>query len=302
MILKDLSSNNIINYLHSDGLAFRAGSFTVKLRSKISSVAQGLITLYGDSELISTPCDFNICLTTVSGIRKYIKPQVQFYLNGIEPFSPLPFAQALPLFEWGLNWCVTNHYHECLVIHAAVVEKNGLALILPGQPGSGKSTLCAALVEIGGWRLLSDELTLVTLDGSSIVPNPRPVSLKNQSISIVKSLSPLSLNRFTATVNDTLKGSVAHLQPSTHSVNNFDRLATPALIVYPKYQQGVTPGLTQLSRGESFIRLADHSFNYSVLGLDGFNALSELHEKVHCYEYVYDGNLAEALTTMDELI
>jgi predicted ATPase len=31
-------------------------------------------------------------------------------------------------------------------------------VILPAPPGSGKSTLCAALVT-RGWRLLSDELT-----------------------------------------------------------------------------------------------------------------------------------------------
>ena len=37
------------------------------------------------------------------------------------------------------------------------------AVILPAPPGSGKSTLCAALVN-RGWRLLSDELTLVDFD------------------------------------------------------------------------------------------------------------------------------------------
>ena len=52
------------------------------------------------------------------------------------------------------------HAHQYLIIHAAVVEKNGLAAILPAPPGSGKGTLTAGSV-LSGWRLLSDELTLI---------------------------------------------------------------------------------------------------------------------------------------------
>ena len=150
MNVDELSYAELSNRLKTSGIAFKAGCFTVNTRSDIKSVAQGIYQLYGKSELISGPCDFNVTLEKVGGLRQFIKPQVQFYLNGIEPFTPLPYSQALPLLEWGLNWCVTNHCHEYLIIHAAVVEKNGLALIMPGQPGSGKSTLCAALVEVGG--------------------------------------------------------------------------------------------------------------------------------------------------------
>lgn len=300
MNVQDLSSEEVLHRLKTAGLSFRAGSFTVNVCSDIVTVAAGISTLYGDSEVITETCDFNISLEKSMGLRKYIKPQVQFYLNGIEPFTPLPFSQALPLLEWGLNWCVTNHCHEYLIIHAAVVEKNGLALIMPGQPGSGKSTLCAALVELGGWRLLSDELTMLHLDGEKIQPNPRPTSLKNRSIKVVKSFA--SEERFTPTVHDTLKGSVAHLKPLSPSIKQYKTPVTPALIVYPKYEQGVELCLTELSKGDSFIRMADHSFNYSILGIAGFNALAKLHDKVNCYEFHYDGDINQAIATMESLL
>jgi HprK-related kinase A len=300
VIVQDLSAVEISQYLTTTGLSFRAGSFTVNVHSDIATVASGISTLYGESEIITKSCDFNISLEKSPGLRKYIKPQVQFYLNGIEPFSPLPFSQALPLLEWGLNWCVTNYCHEYLIIHAAVVEKNGFALILPGQPGAGKSTLCAALVEVGGWRLLSDELTIAQLDGERIQPNPRPTSLKNQSIEVVKSFT--CAKRFTPTVHDTLKGSVAHLKPLSNSISQFNKPAIPALIVYPKYELGVEPCLSELSKGESFIRMADHSFNYSILGVVGFNALAKLHDKVKCYEFHYGGDIEQAIATMDSLL
>jgi len=298
--VQDLSLVELTKQLKSSGLAFNAGYFTINVKSHIPSVAHGIHKLYCQSELVSTPCDFNVSLEKVRGLRRFIKPQVQFYLNGIEPFSPLPYSQALPLLEWGLNWCVTNHCHEYLIIHAAVVEKNGCALILPGQPGSGKSTLCAALVEVGGWRLLSDELTMVHLNGEQIQPNPRPTSLKNQSIDVVKRFT--KPERFTPTVHDTLKGSVAHLTPLPDNIKDTCQTAVPSLIVYPKYEFGIEPSLTELSKGESFLRMAEHSFNYAILGTMGFKALGKLHDKVSCYEFYYDGNIEQAIETMDSLV
>lgn len=300
MILKDLSDKKLLTALGSDGIRFRAGRFSVNLRSNIPRIAKELCNLYGESEVLSKPCDFNVQLKRTTGIRYVIKPQVQFTLNGIQPFSPLPYSQAFPLLEWGLNWCVTNHCHQYLIIHAAVVEKNGFALILPGQPGSGKSTLCAALVERGGWRLLSDELTMLQLDDQQVVPNPRPVSLKNQSIDIVKAIS--SAEKFSPVVKDTIKGSVAHLRPRQISIQQYNVNAKPAILVYPKFMKGVDSSIQVLSKGQSFIRLADHCFNYSILGLEGFRAMSGLHDQVTCYDYCYDGNFDDALPLMDSLL
>lgn len=300
MKVNELSEKGLLAALKTDGISFRAGRFSVNLRANLPQISEQLRNLYGESEVIFSPCDFNVQLRRGSGLHYFIKPQVQFIFNGIQPFSPLPYSQAFPLLEWGLNWCVTNHCHQYLIIHAAVVEKNGFALILPGQPGSGKSTLCAALVERGGWRLLSDELTMLQLDDQQVVPNPRPVSLKNQSIDIVKAIS--SAEKFSPVVKDTIKGSVAHLRPRQISMQQYNVNAKPAIVVYPKFMKGVDSSIQVLSKGQSFIRLADHCFNYSILGLEGFRAMSGLHDQVTCYDYCYDGNFDDALPLMDSLL
>ncbi|WP_448553949.1 HprK-related kinase A [Thalassotalea montiporae] len=300
MIIKDLSEKELIYQLTTTGLRFEAGSYAVKLSSNIVSVARGIKKLYRNAAIVDGIVDFNVSLQRSSGIRKLLKPQVQFSFNGIEPFSPLPCTQAFPLFEWGLNWCVTSHDHRYLIIHAAVVEKNGKALILPGSPGAGKSTLCAALVELGGWRLLSDELTMVNINDSYIHPNPRPISLKNQSIDLIKSY--IGNDHFSAVVKDTIKGSVAHIRAPSESLKAKSELAIPSIIVYPKFQRNIENSLNELSKGESFMRLAENSFNYNVLANDGFCALGKLHDRVECYSFHYDGNLEYAISVMDSLV
>ena len=141
---------------------------------------------------------------------------------------------------------------------------------------------------------------MVDLSGEYIQPNPRPTSLKNQSIDIVKSFA--DPKRFTRTVHDTLKGSVAHLTPLPENVWNVDESAIPAAIVYPKYEQGVDSSLTELSKGESFLQMAEHSFNYAILGQKGFEGLGRLHDKVDCYNFHYDGDIRQAIETMNTLV
>lgn len=91
-----------------------------------------------------------------TGPRRWLRPQVVLWCDGQLPFEPFPADSPLPLFEWGCNWQIAHRLNHLLLIHAGTVERDGLALVLPAMPGSGKSTLTAALSQ-RGWRLLSDE-------------------------------------------------------------------------------------------------------------------------------------------------
>ncbi len=300
MKLLQLPRPELHRQLAGAGVWMRTGPFSIKVQSRVRSVADGLVELYGQFEVRNAHeafADFHVSVNPPATLRRWLRPQVSFSFDGTRPFKPLPRDQAFPMLEWGLNWCVSTHAHHYLIIHAAVVEKNGLAAILPAPPGSGKSTLTAGLV-LSGWRLLSDELTLINRKTGLIQPLPRPVSLKNQSIDIIRQFDPDAyINRAS---HDTIKGTVAHMRPPRDSVLRQHEPARPGWVIFPKWEAGAPTALTPRSQAQTFMFLAQNAFNYSHLGADGFRVGTSLIDQVHCYDFHYS-DLREAIAAFDRL-
>jgi len=299
LIVADLPESELARRLGGAGLRLRTGPLVTEIRSRLLEIADGVRLHYRDhpAEEPGGFADFHVRLVLPRGPRRWLRPQVLFQFDGAPPFYPLPAAQAFPVLEWGLNWCVSSHCHQYLVVHAAVVERSGRALILPAPPGSGKSTLCAGLVS-RGWRLLSDELTLIDPGSGHLVPLPRPISLKNASIEVIRRFAPGAV--LGPTVQDTLKGSVAHMKAPVESVRRASEFARPRWMVLPRYEAGTPARLQPLSKGRAFMHLAESSFNYSLHGRRGFETLAQAIEACDCYEFAY-GNLEEAVELYDRL-
>lgn len=280
-------------------MRLRTGAIVTRIRSRLPDLAQSIALVYSQHPIDADDAfaDFHVRIDRPSGIRRWLKPQVVFEFDGAPPFLPLPGDQAFPILEWGLNWCVSAHCHQYLVIHAAVVERSGQAMLLPAPPGSGKSTLCAGLVS-RGWRLLSDELALLDPASGAVVPLPRPVSLKNQSIEVIQRFAPRAV--LSPTVHDTLKGSVAHMKPPGEAVRRALEPARPRWIVMPRYAAGASSELRPLTRGRAFMQLAESSFNYHVHGRRGFELLAQAVQASECYEFVYS-DLESAVAVFDRL-
>ena len=299
MTVGELPARALESALAGTGLRLRTGPIVTRIRSELPELGETVSLLYREHSVEPEDgfADFHVRVGRPAGLRRWIKPQVEFEFDGAPPFLPLPGDQAFPILEWGLNWCVSAHCHQYLVVHAAVLERNGGALILPAPPGSGKSTLCAGLVS-RGWRLLSDELTLLDPNTAMVMPLARPISLKNQSIEVIRKFAPQAV--FSTTVHDTLKGSVAHMKPPAEAVRRALEPAAPRWIVAPRYKAGAASELTPLSRGRAFMQLADSAFNYNVHGRQGFELLADAVERSECYEFVY-GDLENATAMFTEL-
>lgn len=297
--LKDLDPADSLARLAGPGLQLVTGPFNCSLRTDVEGIAGELLALYGEHELApeGDMIDFHVEVSSAPGLRRWLRPQVRFLADGVAPFTPLPRDQALPMLEWGLNWCVTAYSHHLLVLHAACVARDDRAIILPAPPGSGKSTLCAALVN-RGWRLLSDELTLVDFDAGRVWGLARPVNLKNPSIDVIRKFAPEAF--LTRPVHDTAKGTVALMAPPEASVHAGTRPAMPCWMVLPKYQAGAAATLEPMPRGQAFLQIADNAMNYAVLGRQGFEAVGELTARCEHFSFSY-GHLDDAMRVFDDL-
>ena len=298
MKLGDLTLVQLRQRLTDNDLALRTGPFVTRIHSPMPQVVDGLLRLYADFPLDTGEFrDFHVRVGPPPGLRRWLRPQINFWYDGHSPFKPLPANHAFALLEWGLNWCVAGHAHHYLMLHAAVLEKNGRAVVLPGDPGAGKSTLTAALM-LSGWRLLSDEITLVDRDDGLLVGLARPVSLKNASIDVIRQAFPDAV--IGAPAYDTHKGTVAHVQPSADSVARVGEKARPAWVVFPRWRQGATARLSPHSRADAFLHTASHAFNYSLLGSLGFELNAALIDACECHDFEYS-RLDDALRVFAEL-
>jgi HprK-related kinase A len=271
----------------------------VRVRSPLASVAGHLQTFYADRERSGHGrfVDFDVQLLPGRGWRRWWVPQVRFVLDGLEPFFPLPAAQAAPMLEWGLNWCVAQRPLQWLVAHAAVLARGDQALVLPGFPGAGKSTLCAALTHLDGWRLLSDELAILDPATGMLQPHPRPISVKNASIPVVSAFPEA---RIGPVYRDTRKGDLSHLACPGSSVRQAAVPARVRWIVFPRFEAGTPPRVEPVSRTEAFALIAEQSFNQHRLGARGFEALCAMLDAAECHEISY-GSTSDSLSAIRQV-
>jgi HprK-related kinase A len=296
--LGNLSEGDLTLRLKSGDLLMQVGPYAYRLQTGLSDVMDGISLLYRDFTLppADSFADYNVSLDCPGPLSR-LKREVIFRFDHQQTFGTIPMKQAYAFMEWGMNWCVSIHANEYLKLHAAVVSGDKGAVIMPGVPGAGKSTLCAALA-LSGWRVLSDEHALVPPGTTDVVPLCRPVSLKNESLEVIRNFD--STARFGPVSEDTHKGLVAHMKADMHPLSHDASPVPVRAMVFPQYSQEERQALRPRSKSRSFILAAYHAFNYSLLGETGFDAMVKLIDSVECYDLTYR-DLDWGIRAMEEL-
>lgn len=285
--------------LSTTGLWLDVGAVTIRVHSNSLAFGTQLQTVYGSFPAIdhSSWADLHVRIHGSKGIRRWLKPQALFRCDSLQAFDPFPAASPLPLFEWGCNWLIGRRLNDRLLLHAGAVERDGFALVLPAMPGSGKSTLTAALSQ-RGWRLLSDEFGAYDPSVGMFQAVLKPIALKNESIAVIRRFAPDAV--IGPEFPKTRKGTVAHLAPTSDAAMRRHEVARPGAIVLPRWEAGAVTRLEPLPQSAVFPALAFNAFNYSVLGADGFRSAVQLVRQCLAWQLVY-GELEEALGAIESV-
>jgi HprK-related kinase A len=294
--ISELSSSRLQNVLCTEGLGLSLGPFAARVHSPLPSVARAIEVLYADYEVrqVGDFDDFRVSIDRVPGLG--------FWFGRLivddEVWQRFRLGMAVGFLEWGLNWCVFRRVQDRLLLHAATVERDGKALIMPGTSGSGKSTLCAALIH-HGWRLLSDEFALFDSETADLIPIPKPICLKNESIALLRRLACDS--EFGPMLWDPQENRhVVHLRPPAESLRMVHVASQPRYIIFPCFDTTSAATLTPVPKAEGFIKAAQGAFNYSVLGQQGFELLGRVIDVCDCYSLIY-GDVDAAVRVIDRI-
>jgi hypothetical protein len=82
-----------------------------------------------------------------------------------------------------LEWLLHN-FHDAIIVHAALLSKNGKGVVIVGPSFAGKSTLAIALWR-NGWSLMCDDIVFIDTFARAASPAPRRVSLRYESKDLV---------------------------------------------------------------------------------------------------------------------
>lgn len=297
----DLSPEEWRARLEGPGLGMRVGPFDLHLRiAGLDAVDVPLRHLYRDHPLLDDNRVFS-CHAELHGLRHWgrsgVERRVRFKVDGLSPHEDMPAYQGLAVLEWGVNLAIAMRFHGFLMLHSAVLERGGRTLLLPAAPGHGKTTLCAALAH-RGWRLFSDEFGLLRPGDTRLVPLPRPMPLKNESIDVIRAFAPAA--EFGPVIPNTRKGTVVHVKPTRESVERAAETAPAAWVIFPQWVAGEPLRLEEVPRIDAFMQIATNAFNYDLLGEPAFETVHALVESARCFRLVYS-DLEACVAALTEL-
>ena len=297
--VKDLTADDFKARLRSDGLGLRIGPFHAHIRADVHGLDKSLFKMYRDYPLLNGDQVFNFHVSLSERRRSIFnaKRLVRFTVDGRSPHEDMPAQQALAVLEWGMNMVIVFRSHCFVMLHSAVIARSNQAMLLPAWPGHGKTTLCVAMVH-RGWRLLSDEFGLLRPRTGKLIPVPRPMPLKNESIQVIRDFAHDA--ELGPTIPNTRKGTIAHVIPPTESIQNASRAATVRWIIFPRWIENEPLSIQEIPRAEGHMLLANNSFNYELLGELSFHAVRDVVSSARCFRLVYS-NLDDAVPALTNL-
>jgi HprK-related kinase A len=256
------------------------GPVPVSLSSILPGVAADFHELYGTYE-IPAPAGNEFQIEVVSkrsarSLRRYY----HVLANGESLFAMRNENEILPHVEWAINTMVATRLSQYLQIHASVVARKGIAIVCPGQPGQGKTTLAAGLLK-QGWSYLSDEFAMFNPETQLLEPYPKALCIKAGSFDLLRRMRlPIDTTRVYYKGE---KGRVAMLDPLKIRPDIVAGHCRLGMVIFPEVNHSSTPVIERVSRAQAVFELTKCSFNFGKFRTPGFDLLADVVTRADCY-------------------
>jgi hypothetical protein len=182
-----------------------------------------------------------------------------------------------------------------VMAHAGGVERNGVGVVLPADPESGKTTLTAGLVR-AGFAYLSDEAVTFDADTRMIEPFPKPLSIDPGSQHLFPELEPVP-----APGDERAPSDQWQVPPEAIRPGSVGESCTARFIVFPKYREGAITALAPLSRASGLVELATNTFHFRDHPRRSLDVLARVVERAQCFRLAV-GSLEDACVVIDALV
>lgn len=181
-----------------------------------------------------------------------------------------------------LDWLLNNS-HDAIVVHAALLSRNGKGVVVVGPSFAGKSTLATALWR-NGWSLMSDDLVFIDTLARTATPAPRRVSLRFESRKLVGESAWNEISKTPSCV-ETVKGLFFH----PHEVSGVDKERTTpmsAIFFLARLDAFIGPAeVRAINPARGSLSLLPYAFNARTLPfVDGLRRITPLLDKVPAYD------------------
>lgn len=155
-----------------------------------------------------------------------------------------------------INWLAFRQPSNYLVVHAAAVARDGVAVVMPALAGAGKSTLTAALVA-AGFDYLTDEAAAIDLDTGTVIGYPKPITLDPGSQHLLPGLEPSRPSG---------RSSKWHVVPDDVRSGSAVERARIGHLVFPTHVPGADNRLVPIDTIDATVALVSHASDLAVVG------------------------------------
>jgi hypothetical protein len=182
-----------------------------------------------------------------------------------------------------------------LILHAGGVEHDGAGVVFPGEMEAGKTTLAAGLVR-SGYGYLTDEGVAIDRETLRIHPYPKPLSIDRGAWPLFPELEPDA-----DLATDAYKADQWQVPPGDIRPDAVGSSCPVAVIVFPRYEEGIDTSVEPLGRAEALIELAKNTYKFDEQGAPALELLAEVVRPAACYRLA-SGDLDAAVAAVTGLL